>query len=79
MCVLCPFGGTNTYKSLYLDTPWNGDLSVVCGLPLVTPWKVGYGDIVPITPAGRALGSVVAFAGVGLFGLPAGSVAIGKA
>lgn len=32
----------------------------------------GYGDIVPITPAGRLLGSVGALIGIGLFTLPAG-------
>ena len=40
---------------------------------------VGYGDIVPVTPSGRVLGSVVAFAGVGLFGLPAGIISSGFA
>ena len=40
---------------------------------------VGYGDIVPVTPMGRVLGSVVAFAGVGLFGLPAGIISSGFA
>ena len=40
---------------------------------------VGYGDIVPITPGGRCLGSLVAFVGVGLFGLPAGIIASGFA
>lgn len=38
---------------------------------------VGYGDIIPETPGGKALGSVVAFAGVGLFGLPAGIISSG--
>merc|ERR1712232_426268 len=38
---------------------------------------VGYGDIAPITPVGRFLGSVVAFMGVAVFGLPAGIIAAG--
>lgn len=40
---------------------------------------VGYGDIYPETPFGKVLGSVVAFAGVGLFGLPAGIISSGFA
>ena len=37
---------------------------------------VGYGDVYPITIAGRCLGSVVAFLGIGFFALPAGIVLI---
>eukprot|EP01012_Entosiphon_sulcatum_P005961 TRINITY_DN12779_c0_g1_i2.p1 TRINITY_DN12779_c0_g1~~TRINITY_DN12779_c0_g1_i2.p1 ORF type:complete len:419 (-),score=66.39 TRINITY_DN12779_c0_g1_i2:29-1285(-) len=33
---------------------------------------VGYGDMVPISAAGRVLATVVAFIGIGLFALPAG-------
>lgn len=38
---------------------------------------VGYGDVVPRTRAGQLLGGLVAFMGVGLFGLPAGILASG--
>lgn len=38
---------------------------------------VGYGDVVPKTPAGKVLGSIVAFFGVGLFALPAGILGSG--
>jgi voltage-gated potassium channel len=38
---------------------------------------VGYGDIVPITPLGRVLGSIVAMTGIALFALPAGIFASG--
>jgi len=38
---------------------------------------VGYGDVVPMTPAGKVLGAVVAFFGVGLFALPAGILGSG--
>lgn len=33
---------------------------------------VGYGDIYPVTPLGRALASVIAILGIGMFALPAG-------
>jgi len=35
---------------------------------------VGYGDVYPVTTAGKMFGSVVAFLGVGFFALPAGTV-----
>merc|ERR1712046_399792 len=38
---------------------------------------VGYGDVVPKSAAGKLLGSVVAFFGVGLFALPAGILGSG--
>ena len=38
------------------------------------PCQVGYGDVYPVTTAGKMFGSVVAFLGVGFFALPAGTV-----
>lgn len=38
---------------------------------------VGYGDIYPITPLGRFLGSIIAVSGVDLFALPTGILASG--
>ena len=40
---------------------------------------VGYGDIHPITPVGKAFGGIIAFIGIGLFALPAGILAGGFA
>lgn len=37
---------------------------------IATLTTVGYGDIYPVTPAGRLIGSVVAVLGVGFFALP---------
>lgn len=44
---------------------------------LVTLATVGYGDIFPVTPAGKLIGSVVVMLGIGLFALPAGIIASG--
>lgn len=46
---------------------------------MVTLTTVGYGDVYPITPLGKALGGLIAVMGIGLFALPAGIVASGFA
>ena len=40
---------------------------------------VGYGDVVPMTELGKALGMIVSVLGIGLFALPAGILASGFA
>ncbi len=44
---------------------------------VVTLTTLGYGDMVPITPLGRALGACTAVLGVGMIALPAGVLASG--
>lgn len=44
---------------------------------VVTMTTVGYGDVTPVTQAGRILGAVVSFLGIGLFALPASILASG--
>jgi voltage-gated potassium channel len=44
---------------------------------VVTLTTVGYGDVCPMTPMGKVLGSVIALLGIGLFALPAGILASG--
>lgn len=44
---------------------------------MVTLTTVGYGDTVPVTPAGRILAAVIAVLGIGLFALPAGIISAG--
>jgi voltage-gated potassium channel len=41
---------------------------------VMTLTTVGYGDVYPVTPAGKTTAAVVAFLGIGLFALPAGIV-----
>jgi voltage-gated potassium channel len=40
---------------------------------------VGYGDMYPVTPFGKLLGTVIALVGIGFFALPAGILATGFA
>jgi len=42
---------------------------------VVTLTTVGYGDVAPITPLGKALAAAVAVIGIGLIALPAGMLA----
>ncbi|WP_202932603.1 ion transporter [Halorussus salinus] len=51
-----------------LDALWWG---------VATLTTVGYGDVYPVTPAGKALGALIATLGVGLFALPASILASG--
>jgi voltage-gated potassium channel len=44
---------------------------------VVTLTTVGYGDIYPVTPLGKFIGSFVVISGIGLFALPAGILASG--
>ena len=46
---------------------------------IVTLTTVGYGDVVPVTPLGRAIGAIIALLGIALFALPAGIIASGFA
>lgn len=46
---------------------------------IVTLATVGYGDVYPITPIGKLIGSLVVLLGIGLFALPTGVLATGFA
>jgi voltage-gated potassium channel len=46
---------------------------------VVTMATVGYGDIVPVTPAGKAFASVMLLIGIAMFAVPAGIMASGFA
>ena len=42
---------------------------------VITLASIGYGDIYPVTPVGRAMTVVMAFAGIGIFAIPAAILA----
>lgn len=44
---------------------------------IATLTTVGYGDVYPVTPAGKLLGGIIAFLGISMFALPAGILASG--
>lgn len=44
---------------------------------VITLTTVGYGDVVPVTTAGRLIGAVIAIIGIGFIALPAGLLASG--
>lgn len=44
---------------------------------VITLTTVGYGDVTPVTPIGKALGAGIAITGIGLFALPASILASG--
>lgn len=44
---------------------------------IVTLSTVGYGDVYPVTPLGKLVGSIVALSGIALFALPAGIIVSG--
>ena len=46
---------------------------------VATLTTVGYGDVFPVTPLGKLLGSFIAFLGIGMFALPTGILASGFA
>jgi voltage-gated potassium channel len=53
------------------------DIPSVMWWSIVTLATLGYGDMVPITPAGKILGGITALAGVGLVALQSGVLASG--
>ena len=64
----------------FIESPVNPEME---SIPATMWWgtatltTVGYGDVVPVTPLGRALGVVVMFAGIATFALPIAVVGAG--
>ena len=65
----------------YAEKDEQGD--VFTSIPQAMWWgvatltTVGYGDVYPVTPLGKMLGSVIAVLGIGMFALPAGFLGAG--
>jgi len=64
----------------FIESPVNPEME---SIPATMWWgtatltTVGYGDVVPVTPLGRALGVIVMFAGIATFALPIAVVGAG--
>ena len=54
-----------------------GSIPAAAWWALATLTTVGYGDVVPVTPAGRVFGGLVMIFGLGMFALPIAIVAAG--
>ena len=72
-------------SSLMYDVEHDAQSDAFSSIPAAMWWgivtlaKVGYGDIYPVTPWGKFIGSVVVILGIGLFALPTGVLASGFA
>ena len=56
-----------------------GSIPAAMWWAMATLTTVGYGDVTPITPAGKLFGSLIAVGGIGMAALPAGILASGLA
>ncbi len=56
-----------------------GSIPAAMWWAMATLTTVGYGDVTPITPAGKIFGSLVGVVGIGIAALPAGILASGMA
>jgi voltage-gated potassium channel len=52
-----------------------GSISRALWWAVVTLTTIGYGDVFPVTPLGKVLAGLVAFAGIGLIAMPTGILA----
>lgn len=80
LTILLVFAATGAYYVEHVAQPENfGSIPEATWWALVTLTTVGYGDVTPITVAGRIFGGVVTVLGVGMAALPAGILASGMA
>lgn len=65
----------------FLEHPYNPkafpDIPSTMWWGIITLTTIGYGDLVPITTAGKVLTSIIAVLGIGMFALPAGILGSG--
>jgi len=70
-------------SSLLYYVEYEAQPEIFSNIPAAMWWgvatltTVGYGDIYPITPAGKFLGAIISLLGIGLFALPAGVLSAG--
>lgn len=79
MLILAISASTLLYFTERAANPAMGSVPAAMWWAIVTLATVGYGDVVPITPLGKLLGSVVAVLGLCMFALPASILASGFA
>lgn len=78
MLVLLLFASTGIYFLERGAQPEKfGSIPAAAWWAIATLTTVGYGDVVPITPAGKVLGGFVMLLGVGMFALPIAIIATG--
>jgi voltage-gated potassium channel len=78
MLVLLLFASTGIYFLEREAQPEAfGSIPAAAWWAIATLTTVGYGDVVPVTPAGKVLGGVVMLLGVGMFALPIAIIATG--
>ncbi|MCB1351593.1 MAG: ion transporter [Rhodobacteraceae bacterium] len=80
LAILLVFAATGAYLVEHKAQPENfGSIPAAMWWAIVTLTTVGYGDVTPITAAGRLFGALVTVLGVGMAALPAGILASGLA
>lgn len=77
MLILAISASTLLYFAERATNPAFGSVPAAMWWAIVTLSTVGYGDVVPITPIGKLLGSGVAVLGLCMFALPASILASG--
>lgn len=80
LLVLLTLAASGAYLAEHRAQPEDfGSIPHAMWWAVATLTTVGYGDVTPVTPAGRIFGSLVAVVGIGMAALPAGILASGMA
>ncbi len=80
MCTLLVFGGSVSYLLEREAQPEAfGSIPDAIWWAMATLTTVGFGDVTPVTPAGKVFGGVLMILGVAMYALPAGILATGFA